>query len=141
MGDSVQCFSRQRMVPVENLCGNPRCAQCCGFVDGSAGAADEPTPGGEPASERSRCVAKTEAEKMRGRHDGVPATAGTVLPDNAAGSVSRVSAMRFCLNRVHAQKPQETSAPTASGSRRPKCTLSEPIRTAPTAGPVRKIMP
>ena len=50
---------------------------------------DEPTPGGEPASERSRCVAKTEAEKMRGRHDGVPATAGTVLPDNAAGSVSR----------------------------------------------------
>src|SRR6516162_3631747 len=57
------------------------------------------------------------------------------------GSASSVSAMRFCLSRVHAQKPQETSAPNASGRRSPKRSLNEPISTAPTAGPARKIMP
>src|SRR6516162_1157848 len=57
------------------------------------------------------------------------------------GSASSVSAIRPCLSRVHAQKPQETSAPTASGRRSPKRSLNEPISTAPTAGPARKIMP
>ena len=47
--------------------------------------------------------------------------------------------MRFCLKRVQAQNPQETSAPTVSGSRRPNRPLSEPIRIAPTAGPALKI--
>ena len=57
------------------------------------------------------------------------------------GSASSVSAMRLCLSRVHAQKPQDRSAPTASGRRSPKRSLNEPISTAPTAGPARKIMP
>src|SRR6516162_6214320 len=57
------------------------------------------------------------------------------------GSASSVSAMRRCLRRVRAQKPQEMSAPTASGQRSPKRSLNEPISTAPTAGPARKIMP
>src|SRR5205823_8595265 len=138
MRDSVQRFRRQRVVAVEDLDGESRFRR---LVGGSAGAADDPALGSEPAGQHPRGVAEAKAEKMRDSHDGVPAAAGTVLADNVTGSASSVSAMRLCLNRVHSQKPQETSAPTASGSRRPKCTLSEPISTAPTAGPARKIMP
>src|ERR1700719_559089 len=137
----VQRFPRQPMVAVEELDGKPRRAQRRGLVGGSAGAADDPALGGEPARQRPRGGTANQAENMTGRHDGVPATAGMVLPGNATGSASSVSAMRLCLNRAHNQKLQETSAPTASGSRRPKCPLSEPIRTAPTAGPARKIIP
>src|SRR5271165_2311513 len=141
MGDRVQYVSRQRVVAIEQLAGKSRSPQRRSFAGGSAGAADNPPLGGEPTGERPRRVAEAEAEQMRRRHEGGPAMAGPVLADSATGSASSVSAMRLCLNRVHAQKPQETSAPTASGRRSPKCPLSEPIRTAPTAGPARKIMP
>src|SRR5205814_8236090 len=103
------------------------------LVGGSAGAADDPALGSEPAGQHPRGVAEAKAEKMRDSHDGVPAAAGTVLADNVTGSASSVSAMRLCLNRVHSQKPQETSAPTASGCRSSKCTLSEPFTSAPIA--------
>src|SRR6202047_119709 len=141
MCDPVQRFPQQSMVAVEEYNRNPRRAQRRGLVGGSAGAADDPALGRQPAREPPRGVAEAKAEKMRDRHDGVPAAAGMVLAGNATGSASSLSAMRLCLNRAHNQKLQETSAPTASGSRRPKCPLSEPIRSAPTAGPARRTIP
>src|SRR6516225_9565202 len=123
MRNPLQRFPRERVVAVEDLDGKPRRTQRCGLVFGSAGAADDPAFGGEPAREHPRRVAETDAEKMRDRHDVVPAAADTLLADAATGSASSVSAMRSCLNRAHSQKPQETSAPTASGSRSPRCTL------------------
>jgi len=42
--------------------------------------------------------------------------------------------MRFCLRRLSAQKPQETRAPTASGRRSPKLSLSDPSAQHPPPG-------
>src|ERR1700758_2393222 len=136
MRNRLQRFPRQRVVAVEDLGREPRCTQRRGLSGGSAGAADDPALGGEPAREHPTGVAQAEAEQIWDCHD-----AATTLVAGTTGSASSVSAMRLCLNRAHTQKPQETSAPTASGRRRPKCPLSEPIRTAPTAGPARKIIP
>src|SRR6516162_8269172 len=133
MSDPFQCLGGQWEGAVEEFGAKPRSPQRGGFLGRPAGAADNPALGGEPARQRLRGVAEAEGEEMAG-HAGF-------LAGTAAGSTSKVVAIRSCLNRVHTQKPQETSAPTASGSRRPKWPLSEPISTAPTAGPARKIIP
>ena len=77
MRDPVQRFPRQRWSRSKTSDAKPRLAQRRGLVGGSAGAADDPALGGEPAGQHPRGVAETEAEKMRAGHDGVPAAAGT----------------------------------------------------------------
>src|SRR5215472_2851244 len=132
MGDPPQCSLIDRPLAVEENGGKTGHAQQILSFGASAGAGHRPVGGGEPTAERQRAVTQAETEEMRSAHDGCR---------TAAGSASRVSAMRVCLNRVHAQKAHETRAPTASGKRSPKCPLKEPLSTAPTAGPARKIMP
>src|SRR6516162_671120 len=132
MGDPSKCSLIKRPLAVEENGGKTGRTQQILSFGVSASAGHRPARGGEPTAERQRAVAQAETEEMRRAHDGCRI---------AAGSASSVSAMRVCLSRVQAQKPHETRAPTASGKRNPKCPLKEPISTAPTAGPARKIMP
>src|SRR5215470_14247207 len=133
MGRPLQGLRGQWTIAIEEMNAKPRRAQGGGPCGGPAGAADEPAFGGKPAGERRCGIAQSETEEVRPVHNGW-------RPAKADGSNSSVSTMRFCLSRVHAKNAQEMSAPTASGRRSPKRPLSEPIRTAPSAGPARKIM-
>src|ERR1700730_15472750 len=134
MGDPIEHPRVDGLLAVEESGGKARLPQHGCLLGAAAGAGYHPPRRDETAGERQRAVAKAEAEEMRPGHEGCRTGV-------AAGSASSVSAIRFCLKRLSAQKPQETSAPTASGRRSPKLSLREPISTAPTAGPARKIMP
>src|SRR6266851_8735116 len=123
-----------RAVAVEENGGVARITQRSRFLGAAAGAGHEPFRRREPVSEGQRGITEAEAEEMRAGHDSCLAGAGD-------GSASRVSAMRFCLKRLSIHTPQEMTAPTASGRRSPRLSLSDPISTAPTAGPARKIIP
>src|SRR6516164_3648543 len=126
MGDPVEHALVDRTVTIEKCGREAVLAELSLSLGTAAGAGYPPAGRDEPAGERLGAVAQAEAEEMLPVHDGWRAGAGE-------GSASSVSAMRFCLRLVHAQKLQETSAPAASGRRNPKWPLSEPINTAPTA--------
>src|ERR1700736_19086 len=134
MGNPIERHRVDGLLAVEESGGKARVPQCSRFLGAAAGAGHHPSRRYEMAGQAQRAVAKAKEEERRAGHEGCRTGV-------AAGSASSVSAMRFCLRRLSAQKPQETSAPTASGRRSPKLSLSEPISTAPTAGPARKIMP
>ncbi len=119
MRDPRERIRRERLGPVEHR--SPALAVARGPGDG-------PSSEGEPARERLRAVAEAEAEQAVGH-------------DRSSAGASSAWAMRGCLSQVMSQKPQETSAPSANGRRRPQRWLNAPISTAPKAGPARKIMP
>src|SRR5271170_2818110 len=133
--DPIYRPGRQRAVAIKRLDGKASAPELGRLFVSAAGAAYDPALGGDKPRQCARAVAEAKAEQVRRSrvHDGCSTA--------ASGSASSVSAMRFCLTQVAAQKPQETIAPTASGRRSPKRSLNEPINTAPNAGPARKIMP
>src|SRR6185437_5360026 len=85
-------------------------------------------PAVQGSDERLGAVAEAEAEQLWHQ-------AGARAVSSSDPAIWR------CLRRAAIHIAHETAAPTASGSRRPKCSLSVPISTAPTAGPARNIMP
>src|SRR5580658_3624603 len=120
------------MLAVETMGGNDggRFSSKCGGV--ACGPGDPPASAGEPAGQCLCTIAEAKAEQTPTGHDYERCSAAAVMAGTGGGaSGSRAAAMAFCLNRVQAQNPQETSAPIASGRRSPKCSLAEPITTAP----------
>src|SRR5204862_7894152 len=104
----------------------------------AAAGAGEMARRAERARQGPGTVAEAEAQEMTAHGARFSAaTAGAW----AGGSLSRYGATRRWRAQVRAQTATEITAPIASGRRRPKRSLSEPINSAPSAGPARKIMP